>query len=186
MTGESSISANAMVWSNLKQFAIGGGYTKMDFQEGALNGIHSYGSTFAYLDGNYMNLLGYTYIKPHPKWGTYGYNFGIVNLLLKDPMGKGYNYNIITSLVGFWTKPYQYSKKVVISPQIFLMNSPISYNAKTGATMVNRHAGFLFGSTIDYKISKRFGFSFNYRFTGSTQPGTLILHNFLIGSRMVL
>jgi hypothetical protein len=66
------------------------------------------------------------------------------------------------------------------------MNSPISYNTFTGNTAVNRHGGFLLGSSFDYKLSKRFGFSFNYKINGSTQPNTPILHMFLIGSRLIL
>jgi hypothetical protein len=157
----------------------------MEFDEGQLKAIHSYSTTFAYLKGTYMNMLGYTWIKPHPKYGTYGYNFGVINLLMKN-MDGNYNYNLMTSLVAFWTKPYQYSKKVTLSPQIFLMNSPISYNAKTGNTLVTRHYGMMIGTTMDYKISRRFGLSINYRANANTQPGTPILHNFLIGSRMVL
>jgi hypothetical protein len=185
MAGDESFSANAMIWSNLKQFALGGGYTKMDFSEGKLNAIHSYGVTAAYLDGNYMGLLGYTWIKPHPKYGTYGYNVGVVNLLLKNAKG-GFDYSVSSSSVAFWTKPYQYSKKLTLSPQVFLMLSPLSYNSVTGITTVNRHAGFLLGSSFDYKLSKRFGFSFNYKMNGSTQPNTPILHMFLVGSRMIL
>jgi hypothetical protein len=186
MAGDESYSANAMIWSNLKQFALGGGYTKMEFNEGKLDGIHSYGVTAAYLDGNYMALLGYTYIKPHPKYGTYGYNIGMVNIFLRNAENTGFDYNMITSVVSFWTKPFQYSRKLTISPQVFVMSSPISYNTVTGNTMVNRHAGFLLGSSFDYKISRRFGFSCNYKFSASTQPGTPILHNFLIGSRVML
>jgi hypothetical protein len=185
MAGDESFSANAMIWSNLKQFALGGGYTKMDFSEGKLNAIHSYSVTAAYLDGNYMGLLGYTWIKPHPKYGTYGYNVGVVNLLLKNAKG-GFDYSVSSSSVAFWTKPYQYSKKLTLSPQVFLMLSPLSYNSVTGVTTVNRHAGFLLGSSFDYKLSKRFGFSFNYKMNGTTQPNTPILHMFLVGSRMIL
>jgi hypothetical protein len=185
MAGDEMFSANAMIWSNLKQFALGGGYTKMEFNEGKLDAIHSYGVTGAYLDGNYMGLLGYTWIKPHPKYGTYGYNVGMVNLFLKNADNK-FDYSIITSAVAFWTKPYQYSKKLTISPQVFVMSSPLSYNTSTGGTTVNRHAGFLMGSSFDYKLSKRFGFSFNYKFNGSTQPNTPLLHMFLVGSRLML
>jgi hypothetical protein len=109
----------------------------------------------------------------------------MVNLFLKNADNK-FDYSIITSAVAFWTKPYQYSKKLTISPQIFVMSSPLSYNSTTGGTTVNRHAGFLMGSSFDYKLSKRFGFSFNYKFNGSTQPGTPLLHMFLVGSRMML
>jgi len=175
-----------MIWSNLKQFALSGGYTKMEFEEGSLKAIHSYGTTFAYLDGNFMNLLSYTYVRPHPKWGTYGYNLGAINLILRNATNTGFDYNLVTSAVGFWTKPYPYSKKLTLSPQVFMMVSPISYNADTKMTMVNRHAGFLLGTSIDYKISKRFGFSINYKANLNTAPGSPFLHNVLIGSRLIL
>jgi len=51
---------------------------------------------------------------------------------------------------------------------------------------VNRHMGFLLGAAFDYKITKRFGFSFNYKISGNTKSGSPFLSNFLIGSRMML
>ena len=185
MAGDESYSATAVVMSDLKTFIVSGGYTKMDFQRGKLNAINSYSSAFAYLNGNYMNLLGYTWIKPTQKRGVFGYNLGLINLLLKNSDG-GYDYNMSTSAVAFWTKPYQYSKKLTISPQIFTMFAPISYNTVAGISTVNRHMGFLIGSSFDYKISKRFGVSINYKLSGNTTPGSPFLNNVLIGSRMIL
>jgi hypothetical protein len=66
------------------------------------------------------------------------------------------------------------------------MNSPIGFNSVTGNTVVNEDIGFILGSTFDYKISKRFGFSVNYKAIGSTQNESKILNNFLIGSRLLL
>jgi hypothetical protein len=132
-----------------------------------------------------MNLLGYTWIKPTPKKGTIGYNVGVINLFLKNDNG-GFDYNMASSAIAFWTKPYPYSPKLTISPQVFTMFSPIAWNSVTGVTTINRHMGFLVGSSFDYKLSKRFGFSFNYKLSGNTKPGSQFLNNFLIGSRMVL
>ena len=186
MAGDESYSAGLVVNSNLSSIVTTGGYTKMGMTaDGQLDAIHSYGTAFAYLSGNYMNLLGYTYIKPTPKKGTYGYNVGVINLFLKNDDG-GFDYNMASSAIVFWTKPYQYSKKLTISPQVFTMFSPISWNSVTGVTTVNRHMGFLLGAAFDYKISKRFGFSFNYKMSGNTKPNSEFLSNFLIGSRMVL
>lgn len=185
MAGDQSWNGTSMIYSNLKQFVLSGGYTKMEFQNGQLNAIHSYSTAVAYLNGNYMNLLGYTWIKPNPKYGTYGYNLGLINLFLKNSKG-GFDYNVSTSAVVFWTRPYQYSKKLTISPQVFTMFSPLAWNSVTGESTVNRHMGFLLGSSFDYKISKRFGFSFNYKLSSSTMPNTPVLQNFLIGSRVVL
>ncbi|MFZ9377063.1 MAG: hypothetical protein ACO25K_08060, partial [Candidatus Fonsibacter ubiquis] len=113
------------------------------------------------------------------------YNVGLVTLLLKGSVQK-FDVSVSTSGVAFWTKPYQYSRKLTISPQVFTMYSPIGLNTFTGETTVGRHLGFLLGSSFDYKISKRFGFSFNYKANISTTPGSTIQHNFLIGSRVML
>jgi hypothetical protein len=187
LAGDVSYSAGLMVNSNLSSIVMTGGITKMAMTEdGQLDGIHSYGTGIAYLGGNYMNLLGYTYIKPTAKKGTYGYNVGVINLFLKNDATGGFEYNMASSAIVFWTKPYQYNKKLTISPQVFTMFAPISYNSASGVTTVNRHMGFLLGAAFDYKISKRFGFSANYKMSGNTKPFSDFLSNFQIGSRMVL
>lgn len=187
LAGDVSYSAGLMVNSNLSSIVLTGGITKMGLTEdGQLDAIHSYGTGIAYLGGNYMNLLGYTYIKPTQKHGTYGYNVGVINLFLKNDETGGFEYNMASSAIVFWTKPYQYNKKLTISPQVFTMFAPLSYNSASGVTTVNRHMGFLLGAAFDYKISKRFGFSANYKLSGNTKPFSDFLNNFQIGSRMVL
>jgi hypothetical protein len=191
LMGNESYSVNSMIWSTFKQFALSGGYTRMSFDMGKLKTIHSYSMTSAYLSGNYMGLVGYTHIKPNPKYGTYGFNVGIVSLFIKtDALGDGtkelFNTSLSSSLVTFWTKPYQVSKKLTLSPQIFIMSSPIGYAPSTGQSTVNKDLGFLIGSSFDYRISKRFGFTINYKAATSTVNGSPVLSNFLIGSRLML
>jgi hypothetical protein len=156
LAGDVSYSTGLVVNSNLSSIVTTGGITKMGLtKDGQLDAIHSYGIAFAYLGGNYMNLLGYTWIKPTPKKGTFGYNVGVINLFLKND--SGFDYNMASSAIVFWTKPYQYSKKLTVSPQVFTMFSPISWNSSNGETTVNRHMGFLLGAAFDYKISKLIG-----------------------------
>ena len=186
LAGDVSYSAGLVVNSDLSSIVTTGGITKMEMKpDGNLNAIHSYGTAFAYLGGNYMNLMGYTWIKPTPKRGTYGYNVGIINLFLKNDDG-GFTYNMASSLIVFWTKPYIVNKKLVVSPQVFTTFAPLAWNSVTKVSTVNRHMGFLVGAAFDYKISKRFGFSFNYKVSSNTAPGTPFLSNFLVGSRMML
>jgi len=101
-------------------------------------------------------------------------------------MDNGYDHNMSSSVVAFWTKPYQYNKKLSISPQVFTMFAPISWNSLTGESTVSKSVGFLLGSSFDYKITKRFGFTINYKLSGNTAAGSPFLSNFLIGSRMIL
>jgi hypothetical protein len=130
-----------------------------------------------------MGLVGITIIKPDRKIGVYGYNAGIVNLFLQDPDG-GFNYNLSTSGVVFWTKPYQQTKKLTLSPQVFLIIPGGSWNTKSGEFNYNPNVGFLLGSSVDYKLSKRFSLSFNYKLNTSTNTGAPWLSNLLIGSRL--
>jgi hypothetical protein len=132
-----------------------------------------------------MFLKSYTYVKPDPKYGTYGFNVGGITLITNNVENKK-DINLSSSFVAFWTKPYQYSRKITLSPQVFVMSSPISYAPTSGYTYVSRNLGFLIGTGIDYKISKRFGFGINYKANINTTKGTPILHNFLIGSRLIL
>jgi hypothetical protein len=62
----------------------------------------------------------------------------------------------------------------------------MNVNTKTGEVSYGNTVGILAGSSVDYKISKRFGLSFNYKVNASTAPGAPVLSNFLIGSRMML
>lgn len=194
LIGTETWSANSMIWSSLNQFVLSGGYTKMGFSKGKLSQIHSYSITAAYLEGNYMGLLGYTHIKPNPKYGTYGYNLGLITLLLNDieidekteEIKDVVNMSLSSSVVVFWTKPFTVNNKIILSPQVFLMNSPIAWNSKTGETTVNRELSFLVGSSFDYRLSKRFGLSLNYKVAGSSESGSPLLSNFLIGSRVIL
>ena len=184
MTGTSSWGLTSLIWATFDQFALNGGYTKMNFDKGKLNNIKSYSMTAAYLQGNFMIMQGHTYIRPHPKIGTYGYNVGVISLLIKN--GNRYDYSLSSSLVGFWTKPYQMNKRLSISPQVFITSSPIAWNPSTNQTVVSKDFGYMGGASYDYKLTKRFGMNFSYRFAGSTKEGSKILHNFMIGSRILL
>jgi hypothetical protein len=183
MTGSGSWGVTSMIWTTFDQFALNAGYTKMNYQKGALKSIRSFSLTTAYLQGNFMIMKGFTYIKPDPKFGTWGYNIGVINLLLKN--GKGFDYSLSSSMTAFWTKPYAIDRRLMLSPQIFLSNSPITWNPTTGQTIVSREYGFAVGVSADYKLTKRFGFNFSYRGMGSTQEGSKFLNNFLIGSRIM-
>lgn len=183
LMGDKSYSASALIWSTFDQFALSSGVTKMVIADGKLKALNSYSFTSAYLKGTLMGLMGYTWIKPHPTLGTFGYNLGAIMLMMQGTEMK-YNTSFSTSVVVFWTKPYQYSQKLTFSPQVFVMSSPIAYNALTGGTSVSRTPGALLGTSIDYRISKRFGFNFGYKANIAFEPEFSLLHNFQIGSKM--
>ena len=182
-TGASSWGISSMIWGDLKSFALSINKSDMILKNGNLTAIKSYSYTIARVAGTNLTFGGYTYIKPHPKYGTYGYNLSYINIKLKDDVG--YSYSTMTSTTAFWTKPYPVSRKSVLSPGVFLMASPYAFNNKTGSTW-NYNITGLIGTGYSFKLSKRFGFNIDYKTSISTTPNTPILSYFLIGSRMML
>ena len=182
-TGESSWGVSSMIWADLKSFALSANKSDMNFKNGALKSIDAYSYTVAYVAGTHMTFGGYTHIIPHPKLGTYGYNLSVINIKLKEV--DGYSYSMMSSTTAFWTKPYQISLKSTLSPGVFLMASPYTYNSKLGSTW-NYNVMSLVGTGYSIKLSKRFGFNIDYKASISTTPGSPILSFFLIGSRLQL
>jgi hypothetical protein len=173
-----------MIWSTLEQFALSGRYTKLFLYRGKLESINNYSLTTAYLGGNYMSLIGYTYILPTKTWGTMGYNLSLLGLALKGQP----NFSYLTSyaLTGFWMKQYTVNKRISLSPELFAMSSAMLYNISDKKVTKDKTLGIIFGTSVNYSLSRRFGLSFNYKLSTSTNPSMPMLSFFLIGSRMSL
>jgi hypothetical protein len=180
-TGESSWGVSSMIFADLKSFAISANRSEMVFDKGALKAIKAYSYTYAWMNGVPMTFGGYTYIKPHPKYGTLGYNLSIINIKLKVAENK-YSYQLSTATTGFWTKPYPLSRKSTVSPGVFLMASPYSYNSEAGSSWNYNIAG-LVGAGFTYQLSKRFVFAADWKINASTVPDAPILNFFMIGTR---
>jgi hypothetical protein len=132
------------------------------------------------MNGIPMTFGGYTYIKPTAKYGVLGYNLSIINIKLKG--ATGYSYQFASSTTGFWTKPFPLSKKSTLSPGVFIMGSPYSFNTATGGSWNYNIAG-LVGTGYSYQISKRFVFNIDWKINASTAPKSPVLNFFMIGTR---
>ena len=215
LMGDKSYGATLMLWSTLDQGALSLSYTKMNFKKGKLNYISAYSSTSAYLKGTIMSMVGYTWVKPHPKFGVMGVSLGEITLFMPEkidftikdsleiaqwllehnikPDGvplsinikkTAYHASFATSAVAFWMHPpISINNQLVISPQIFVMGSPIAYNSVTGLS-TNKTVGTMVGVGMDYKVSKRFGMSSAWRIM--MMPNTTALNYLMIGSRLML
>jgi hypothetical protein len=182
-TGESSWGTSAMIFADLKSFALSANKSDLIIKNGELKAIKSYSYTYAWMNGIPMTFGGYTYIKPHPRYGTLGYNLSLITIKLKG--NDDYSYQMMSSTTAFWTKPYKINVKSTISPGVFLMASPYSYNNKSGSTWNYNVAG-LVGAGYTYQISKRFVFAIDYKLNASTVKGAPLLNFIMIGSRAIL
>jgi hypothetical protein len=172
-----------MVWFNLKQFALNGRYTKIKLNDkGTLKFIHNVNLTGAYSFGNVFGFLGYSLIMNAGKYGITGAN--ISGAITKTPDDK--NLFISPSITAFYTKPFQAGKKLSISPEIYIISTPVVYSSVDKITVSDRYFSGFLGSGFDYQISRRFKFNVNYKANLSTNPEFPILSFFLVGSKINL
>jgi hypothetical protein len=184
LAGDKSYGVTGIVWLTFDQGAISANYSKMKFEAGKLQYIISYANTAAYLKGTWMNMSGATIVKPDPKWGVVGVSANVIVLVIPNEMEGTTATSYATSLAAFWMHtPIQLNERVTVSPQIFVMSAPMSYNDMTKFTF-NDELSAMIGNSVDYKITRRFGLTGAHRVMvpSTGKP----MHFLLIGSRVTL
>jgi len=183
MTGASSWGLTSMTWLNFKQFALSGRFTKMHFSKsGSLKYIHNVSLTGVYTYGNVLAFFGYSGILNADKWGVTGFNLSAAGTLVSEED----NTYLSPSFTAFYTKPLRAGKRLTLSPEIYIISTPLIYSSKDQITTTDRtFSGFL-GSGLDYQLTKRFKFNVNYKANVSTNPEFPILSFLLVGSKINL
>ena len=184
MTGMSSWGLTSMIWFNFKQFALSGKYTKISFsKDGKLKWVHNVNLTGVYSYGNIIGFVGYSGILNAGKWGVTGFNVsGAITLVTGDEK----NTFLSPSITAFYTKPFKGNKRLTISPELYIISSPLIYSTKEKVTTTDRTFSAFIGSGFDYQLTRRFKLNMNYKANLSTNPEFPILSFFLIGSKINL
>lgn len=183
MTGLSSYGVMGMVWLNFKQFALSAKYTKTHYNKNKkLKFVHNVNFTGVYTYGNFLGFVGYSGILNGGKYGITGFNVsGATTIIAKDKSGY-----YSPSITAFYTRPIKVNKKFILSPEIYVISTPLVYSTKEKVTVTDRYFSGFIGSGFDYQISKRFKVNVNYKANLSTNPKFPILSFFLIGSKINL
>ena len=183
MTGLSSVGATAMIWANLNQFALSTKYTKLHYnKKNTIKYIHNVNLTGVYTYGNILGFLGYSGILNAGKWGVTGFNVSAAVSIISEDKSGYYS----PSVTAFYTRPFKVGKKLMVSPELYVMSTPLVYSTKEQVTITDRFFSGFLGSGFDYQISKRFKINMNYKANLSTNPDIPILSFFLIGSKVNL
>ena len=183
MTGASSWGLTGMIWMNFKQFALSGRYTKMMFSKsGQLRYIHNFSATGVYSYGNLIGFVGYSGIINLNKAGVTGFNVSASGALISENKSSFFS----PTITAFYTRPFTTGKKLTISPELYIMSTPLIYSAQERVASTDRTFAAFIGSGFDYKITKRFKFNFNYKLNVSTNTEIPMLSFFLIGSKVNL
>lgn len=183
MTGMSSWGLTSMVWFNFRQFALSGKYTKINFSKsGKLKWVHNINLTSVYSYGNIIGFFGYSGILNAGKYGVTGFNISAAATLITEDK----NTFVSPSITAFYTKPFTTGKRFTISPELYIISTPLIYSTKEKITTTDRTFSAFIGSGFDYQLTKRFKFNMNYKANMSTNPDFPILSFFLIGSKINL
>jgi hypothetical protein len=183
MTGTSSWGVNSMIWFNFKQFALTGRYTKIHYsKDHKLKLIHNVNLTGVYSYGNALGFLGYSAILNAGKFGITGIN--VSGAVTKTPDDK--NLFMSPSATAFYTKPFKVGKRMILSPELYVISTPLIYSSVDKVSVSDRTFSAFIGTGVDYQISKRFKVNMNYKLNMSTNPDFPILSFFLIGSKINL
>lgn len=182
LTGQQSWGLTGMVWMNFKQFALSGRYTQMKFKGATLKFIDTYSFTSVYSYGNIIGFAGYSRIVLLGKYGVAG--VAINAALSKIILDK--STFVAPSVTAFYTRPFQITRRLTLSPELYVMSNPIMYSTKEKVTLVDRSIGFFGGSGVDFQLTKKFKVNFNYKMNASTKKDFPVLSFFLIGSKINL
>ena len=172
-----------MTWLNFKQFAISGRYTKLHFSKtGSVKYVHNLSLTGVYTYGNLLSFFGYSGILDLGKWGVTGFNLSASGTLVSQENST----YLSPSFTAFYTRPFKTGDRLTVSPEIYIISTPLIYSSKEKITTTDRTFGGFLGSGFDYKLTKRFKLNVNYKANVSTNPKFPILSFFLIGSKINL
>lgn len=180
MAGDVSWGVTAMVWSNLKQFALSGRYTKMHYDEGKMKAISNFGATIVNAFGNTFGFLTYAYIRPLGKWGVGGVNTTMS--VMNTPEGM----TVSNSLLMFYTKSFMLNRRISLSPDVYLSGSPLTYNIKSVEFIENSDMNVLTGCSVDYSLTKRFKANIGLRTSLNTNVDIPPLIFVVVGSKINL
>lgn len=180
MAGDASWGVTGMVWSNLKQFALSGRYTKMYYDEGKMKSISNFGATIVHAFGNTFGFITYAYIRPMDKLGVVGVNSTLSVMNTADGV------NISNSLLMFYTKSFQLNRKISLSPDLYLAGSPLTYTIQKGRFIENSDINILTGCSVDYSLTRRFKANVGLRTSLSTNSDIPPLLFAVVGSKINL
>ena len=183
LTGKSSYGVTSMTWFNFKQFAISARYTNIHFSKnGKLKLIHNLNLTGLYTYGNYMGFFGYSVILNAGKWGITGANVSVSTTKITEDK----NTFISPAITAFYTRPTKVNNKLILSPELYVISTPLVYSSAEKTTVSDRTFSAFFGTGIDYQITQKFKVNINYKVNMSTNPDFPVLNFFLIGSKINL
>jgi hypothetical protein len=198
LTGATSYSANAMIWSNLRQFSLSLSKTTMLFNYDRKIPV-KFGNEIVghtYHKGSIYKITGLS-VTAMLMFDTKVLAIGMNDVfLLKKGMVFGYalgatfintDRDVTMSPLGtaFITRPFPF-KRYTISPMVAISGSPISYITSAKKPTFSQHVVYIIGSNFDFNLTQRFKANLGINTIGNTDKNIPMTYAITIGSKIKL
>lgn len=195
LTGETSYGANAMIWSNLKQFSLSLSKTTVLFNHDKKVSVKVQGFEFGhyYTKGSIYKITGLS-VTAMIMFNTKVISLGMNDVfLLKKGLVFGYalgttfinmeeNLMVSPSFTLFATRPFPFNR-ITLSPMLASSFSPMSYSTETHIFVLNKHFTYILGSNFDFNLTKRFKANIGVNSVGNTDNNIPMTYAITIGSK---
>lgn len=179
--GMFSYGFSSSVRMDLKQIVIGGSISNVILKDGKVSAVTSTSMTYVTDWSNQFIFYGWSYIKPLKKGAVAGLSLSGNELLI-----KGSQLMLSPSIIIFYTKPIQISRKQTVSPELYIISSPVMYGQKDRIATYDWNVSFFTGAGTDVAFSKKFKLNLNLKVNISTNKDVPLMSVFSIGSKINL
>jgi hypothetical protein len=177
--GMFSYGLNTSVRADLKQIVIGGSTSDIIMKNGKVFGVTSTSVTYVTDWDNKFIFYGWSFVKPLNKGAVAGLALSGNSLIL-----TGTQVMLSPSIIAFYTRPYQISRKQTISPEIYVISSPVMFGQQDKKATYDANVSFFTGAGTDVKFSKKFKLNVNFKVNISTNPNIPLMSVFALGSKI--
>jgi hypothetical protein len=179
--GMFSYSLSTSVRVDLKQVVIGGSTSDIIMKNGKVFGVTSTSVTYVTDWDNKFIFYGWSFVKPLNKGAVAGLALSGNSLIL-----TGTQVMLSPTIIAFYTRPFQVSRKQTVSPEIYLISSPVMFGQQDKKATYDANVSFFTGAGTDIRFSKKFKLNVNFKVNISTNPNIPLMSVFALGSKINL
>ena len=179
--GMFSYGLSTSVRADLKQVVIGGSTSDIIMKNGKVFGVTSTSVTYVTDWDNKFIFYGWSFVKPLNKGAVAGLALSGNSLIL-----TGTQVMLSPTIIAFYTRPFQVSRKQTVSPEIYLISSPVMFGQQDKKATYDANVSFFTGAGTDIRFSKKFKLNVNFKVNISTNPNIPLMSVFALGSKINL
>ena len=189
LMGDKTYGLNAMVYDNLNQFMLTANYSKVHInKEGRVSRVYSASIGAMKMFTTFMGMMNHSMTFLGKKGSVAGIALGTSlttnNVDVVDGLLYFDNQFLGVSLTGFYTKSFQLTDKIGISPMLAVSSPFMMFDMYKHTTMWNSDLMMIAGTGVTYKLTQRFGLNIGANIIESTAAEFPTMKTFTIGGRL--